>query len=248
MKPKLADYEHTLVKETALRLTVRETTTRGKLEKLFYFVRDDIKFAFPKEGDFVKASETILSGVGQCNTKGTLFLALCKAIGIPVRIHFSLIRKDIQRGLFSGLAYALMPPQISHSWIEVEVEGKWRRIDSYINDEPFYQAAKTRLQQCGWNTGYSVACSSSASSSAFNLDEEKFVQMDAVTEDHGVWDDPADYYLSQLYKNRPGWLKQLLYRLWVGSINRKVAHLRNGYETTTQQRQSAVRQPMIGKN
>lgn len=228
MSQKLADYEHPLVCETTVRLTSGEATTRRKLEKLFYYVRDDIKFAFPKKGDFVKASETIQTGVGQCNTKGTLFLALCRAVGIPARIHFSLIRKDIQRGLFSGFLYALMPPQISHSWIEVEIEGKWRRIDSYINDESFYQAAKVHLQECGWDTGYSVACSSGKSSSAFMIDEEMFVQMDAVTEDHGVWDDPVDYYSSPLYKNRPSLIKQIIYRLFIGSINRKVAHLRDG--------------------
>ena len=45
-----------------------------------------------------------------------------------------------------------------HLRIEVEVEGQWRRIDSYINDEPFYLAGKHALKVQGWKTGYSVAC------------------------------------------------------------------------------------------
>jgi transglutaminase/protease-like cytokinesis protein 3 len=32
------------------------------------------------------------------------------------------------------LAYRLMPPLISHSWLEVQIDGTWRRLDSYIND------------------------------------------------------------------------------------------------------------------
>lgn len=96
-----SDYDHSLVKDTAARLTQDETALRSKLERLFYYVRDDIRFAFPDDGDFVKASETIQLGYGQCNTKATLLLALCKAVGIPARIHFSLISKDIQRGFFS---------------------------------------------------------------------------------------------------------------------------------------------------
>ena len=137
----LANYDHPVVQQTARRVTQQETTVRGKLEKIFLYVRDEIKFGFPKNGDLVTASETIELGMGQCNTKGTLFLALCKAIGIPAHIHFSLIDKKIQRGLFVGLRYKLIPPLLSHSWIEVKVVGTWRRIDSYINDEAYFRAA-----------------------------------------------------------------------------------------------------------
>jgi hypothetical protein len=222
----LADYEHPLVRETAERLTRDEATIRGKIEKLFYFVRDGIKFAFPADGDLVKASDTIRSGVGQCNTKGTLFLALCKAAGIPARLHFSTIKKDIQHGLFTGLAYRLMPPEISHSWLEVMIDGRWRRLDSYINDEAFYEAGKAALRERGWNTGFSISREGGESSAAFNLDEEKFVQMDAVVGDHGVWDEPSNYYASSAYKNRPGLLRLLVYRALIGSINRRVERLR----------------------
>ena len=72
---------------------------------------------------------------------GTLFLALCRAAGVPARLHFSLIDKRIQRGLFHGLAYRLLPKRLSHSWLEVEIDGTWRRIDGYINDAPFFSAA-----------------------------------------------------------------------------------------------------------
>jgi hypothetical protein len=227
---KLADYDNPLVRETAGRLIGNAATAREKLARLFYYVRDDIKFAFPQEGDLVKASSTIRLGKGQCNTKSTLFVALCKAAAIPSRIHFSLIQKEIQRGLFTGLAYKLMPPLISHSWAEVEIEGKWRRIDSYINDEAFYLAAKSALQKKQWDTGYSVSCPDGACSCDFNLDQEAFVQMGAVVLDHGVWDDPADYYATDHYQNRPGTLKLLLYRFLIGRINKRVESMRRGIE------------------
>jgi transglutaminase-like putative cysteine protease len=66
------------VRETAERLTSSETTARAKLARLFAYVRN-IKFQFPHRGDLVKASDVIRSGHGQCNTKSTRFLALCKA-------------------------------------------------------------------------------------------------------------------------------------------------------------------------
>jgi transglutaminase-like putative cysteine protease len=92
---RLADYDNPLVRETAERLSSDSNTVRKKLYKLFHYVRDDIKFGFTQDGDLVKASSTIRLGKGQCNTKGTLLLALCKAVGIPARIHFSLIKGDM---------------------------------------------------------------------------------------------------------------------------------------------------------
>jgi hypothetical protein len=222
-----ADYDHPLVQEIAQHVTQGEKTVRGKLEKIFYYVRDSILFGFPKNGDLVKASDTITLGMGQCNTKGTLFLALCKASGMPARIHFSLIDKEIQRGLFSGLSYKLMPRRLSHSWAEVKLGGTWRRIDSYINDEAYFRAAVAELKKKGWDTGYSVSCPHGACSCDFNLDEERFVQMGAVVEDHGLWDDPAEYFATDKYKNRPNALMMFLYRLKVGALNRTCAQMRN---------------------
>jgi len=226
---KLADYDNPLVRETAQRLTGDAITVREKLERLFYYVRDDIKFAFPQNGDLVKASATIRLKRGQCNTKSTLFLALCKAVNIPARIHFALIKKEIQRGLFTGLGYKLMPPLLSHSWTEVEIEGRWRRIDSYINDEGFYLAARSELQKKQWDTGYSVSCPGAECSCDFNIDQEVFVQMGAVVVDHGVWDDPSDYYATDQYQNRPSIMTLILYRLIIWRINRRVESMRRGY-------------------
>lgn len=222
----LADSEHPVVKQTAAELVAGTTTDREKIQNIFNYVRDSIQFGFPLNGDLVSASETILTKVGQCNTKSTLFLALCRAIGISACIHFSTIKKEIQRGLFTGIAYRLMPDTISHSWVEVQIDGEWRRIDSYINDMDFYMAGKNKLKKMNWNTGFSISCTSGDSSADLHLDEEKFVQMDAVLDDHGIWDEPIDYYRSPEYKNRPGFIKMLMYRLMIGSINRRVAILR----------------------
>ena len=71
----LADYDNPTVKNKALNLTKDHKTLTDKIEAIFYYVRDDIKFQFPDEGDFVKASQTIKHGYGQCNNKTILFLA-----------------------------------------------------------------------------------------------------------------------------------------------------------------------------
>ena len=224
--PELANHDHPLVQETAKKLIAGKKTPLNKLENIFYYVRDTIKFGYPANIDLVKASETIKLGMGQCNTKTALFLALCKKAGIPARIHFSLIKKEIQKGLFKGIFYKLLPPLISHSWIEVRINEKWTRIDSYINDEAFYQAGKIELKNMDRDTEYSIANSSGKASSAFNTNEECFVQMDAVVDDHGVWDEPADYYATDKYKNRPNIIKLFLYKLIINRVNKRVEKIR----------------------
>lgn len=223
----LADADDPVVRATAARLTQQIPDDRGKVEKLFYFVRDDIRFGFPPKGDLTSASETLGLGFGQCNTKGTLFLALCRAAGVPARLHFSLIDKRIQRGLFHGLAYRLLPKRLSHSWLEVELDGTWRRIDGYINDAPFFSAALKELRQRGWDTGFSIAGACGSASIDFAPEQDVFVQMDAVVQDHGVWDEPGAYYSSPAYRNRPGIFRLLVYRLLIGGINNGIAVMRS---------------------
>lgn len=225
----LADESHPLVIKTAARLANNTKTDREKLERIFLFVRDEIPFGFPAKGDLVAASETIETGIGQCNTKATLFLALCKACEIPARIHFSLISKEIQKGFFTGIAYWLMPKYISHSWIEVHIEGAWRRIDSFINDMDLHKAAELELARRDWATGFSLALSEGSVSAVLSIDKEAFSQMAAVTEDHGTWDEPANYYSSEHYQNRPGFIKLLVYRLVIGRINNRVKRIRNSF-------------------
>lgn len=226
--PAFADFDHPLVKSTAERLADSQGTIEGKVEQILLFVRNEIKFYFPLKGDFVKASETIETKQGQCNTKGTLFLALCKAIGIPARLHFSLISKEIQKGFFSGPSYWLMPKSISHSWIEVFVQERWNRVDSYINDRQLHAGATKELDRLGWQTGFSISKAESnlSSNNQFLFGTEQFEQMGAVTDDHGVWDEPCEYYASEMYRNRPGPIRMFIYRLVVNAANQRVAALR----------------------
>ena len=224
---RLADHGHPLVKDLAARLTQCQETQRQKIEAIFLYVRDDIAFGFPAEGDMVPAWRTIELKLGQCNTKTTLFVALCRAAGIQARAHFSLISRDIQRGLFRGVMFRLMPREISHSWAEVLVDGRWVALDGFINDMPYFLAARRRLRQLGWDVGLSVACNAGDASADFDLTHEKYVQMAAVTTDQGVWDEPGQYYASGLYANRPGFFKLAVYRLLLPLLNARVAKLRN---------------------
>jgi len=119
---------------------------------------------------------------------------------------------------------------LSHSWIEVEVEvvveGPWRRIDTFINDIELYRWDEAGVGASRLANGFSLALKDGEVSPVLDLDHEVFQQMAAVTNDHGVWDDPSDYYASPNDRNRPGPLKLLAYSLTIGAVNARVAALR----------------------
>jgi Transglutaminase-like superfamily len=230
---RLADAEHPLVRETAARLGEGCATPREKVERFVLFVRDEILFGFPPDFDWTPASETLRLGYGQCNTKGTLMLALCKAASIPARMHFAPIRKSIQRGLFTGPGYWLMPRRLSHGWLEVQIDGVWRRVDAYINDAAFCQAAARENQRRGWQEGFSVSGNCTGAEPVFDLDAEQFVQMGAIEGDHGVWSDPADYYRSDKYLTqgeRVSWIRRRV----VPRVNHKIERLRASVTTASE--------------
>jgi hypothetical protein len=222
----LSDHDHPQVQFTASELTSTRQNQFDQLHAIFHFVRDEIEFGFPSKWDKVKASETLEYQLGYCNTKATLFHALCKAVGIPSRIHTALIDIDIMRGIFPGFAFPFLPDSGAHSWTEVKINGEWKPIDSYINDNPFYENAKKQLLESGKMTSFSVSQAKGPSSCDFNFGEKGFVHMGAVIEDHGTWDDYSEYIASDKYiaMNR---MQLMSYPIIAWFSNRTIAKIRS---------------------
>jgi len=86
---------HSMIMECAENITGACACDREKLVRLFYFVRDSIRYnlfmisAF--EEDF-KASRVLEWGKGYCVQKAVLLAALARAAGIPSRLAFAKIR------------------------------------------------------------------------------------------------------------------------------------------------------------
>ncbi len=221
----LSDSEHPTITNLVSRLTYGNKTRSEVVESLFVYVRDQVRFGFPRVWDEVKASETIYYGVGYCNTKATLMVALCRAAGIPARLHFGLIDIRIMRGILPRIVFPFLPKVGGHSWTEVQLNDDWKPIDSYINDKPFYQNALDRLQASGRSLGYSISLESGKSSCEFNFGEQGFVHMGAVREDHGTWEDASDYFATDKYPRFAAWQKALLPIILL-MANRNVTRLR----------------------
>lgn len=225
IKQRLSDFDNPGVKKKAEELTSGKQSQLEKLQSIFNFVRDEIKFGFTPKWDEVKASEVIGYGLGYCNTKATLFHALCQASGIPSRVHFGMINIDIMRGIFASFAFPFMPKAGGHSWIEVQLDNQWRSIDSYINDKTFYERALEKLKNSGKLIGYSVSFIDGKSSCEFNFGETGFVHMGAVIEDHGTWEDSSEYFAADKYL-RWSPIQSKLYPMLAMLANRNIESIR----------------------
>lgn len=224
-KMKLSDFDHPVVQAKARELIKPGSSREENLKSIFQYLRDEIKFGFPPKWDKVKASETIGYGIGYCNTKATLFHAFCKIAKIPSRIHTGFIDLNIMKGIFPTYAFPLMPDAGGHSWIEVEINGDWKSIDSYINDVPLYNAALKLLLSSGIKTGYSLSMVKGGTSCEFNFGELGFVHMGAVVKDHGIWDDFSDYMASDKYLALNG-LKLIIFQSFTRTGNRNITKIR----------------------
>lgn len=222
----LSDSEHPIVAGKAAELAEEKTGEMEKLQSIFHYVRDEIKFGFPPRWDDVRASQTIGYKIGYCNTKATLFLALCRALSIPARVHYGLIDIRIMTGILPSFVFMFLPKKGTHSWMEIQINGEWKPMDSYINDKPFYEKSLRKLQNSNQSLGYSVCIVDGKSSCEFNFGEKGFTQFGAVVEDHGVWDDASEYFATDKYTKMNAFLL-MAFPVLAKVANRNVKKIRS---------------------
>ena len=74
---------------------LRGATQRETAVNIHDFVRDEVRFGWRPRFYAMPASQVLKTGVGYCNTKSTLFVAMLRGAGIPARQHFVSINTDI---------------------------------------------------------------------------------------------------------------------------------------------------------
>jgi len=198
-----------------------------KIGAVYAFVRDEIRFGYNASDD-LPASRVLADGMGQCNTKGTLLMALLRAVGVPCRFHGFTIDKALQRGAITGWAYVLAPGSIIHSWVEVWFDGRWVNLEGFILDKPYLSALQARFAaRPGPFCGYGAAVPDLSSPPVDWCGTDTYIQRDGINHDFGVFDSPDDFY-ARHGVNLSGakrWLYQNVVR---HRMNRNVQAVRGG--------------------
>jgi hypothetical protein len=221
----LLDYRHPRIQSL---LAARGWAPLAPFERIgavYAFVRDEIAFGY-NAADDLPASQVLADGIGQCNTKGTLLMALLRVVGIPCRFHGFTIAKPLQRGAITGVAYWLAPQSIIHSWVEVWWEGRWVNLEGFILDQPYLQALQRRFaHHSGPFCGFGAATPDLQRPGVDWCGTDTYIQKDGINRDYGVFDTPDDFYAAH-GTNLSGF-KRWLYRHVVRhGMNRNVAAIR----------------------
>lgn len=118
------------------------TTPKEAAIKIFYFVRDEIRYALTSQLE--KASTVIERRTGYCVSKATALVAMLRAANIPARYHFACLKKESVKGMMGGIGYRFMPEIIpGHSWVELYLDGKWIGVE-FTLDKELHQAMKKK--------------------------------------------------------------------------------------------------------
>ena len=181
-------------------ITVKTATARENAVLVHDYVREHVKFGFNRYFDAAPPEFTLTYGIGHCNTKSRLMVVLLKRLGLEAYQHFVVIPKEILAGAMPAIQFRMISAEISHSFVDVNIEGAWCQIDSFIIDTPYLQGAKARLAKEGKLTGYGVRLDSK---NTWDGRGSAFVQLEPskVIEDHGRIEDLEAFYRSKRYRN-----------------------------------------------
>ncbi len=223
---KLLDYSSKIIQDLIQKREWMELSDKEKIKNVYNFVRDEIPFGYNIE-DTIPASQVLKVGYGQCNTKGILFMALLRALGIRCRSHGFTIYKDLQKGAISGIWYLLSPKEMVHSWVEVNYNDTWYNMEGFILDTKYLTKLQSKFSDCSDNfCGYAVA-TDDLKNPQINWDEnDTYIQKTGIAKDLGIFDNPDQFF--EKYSQDLGKFKKMIFRnITRHSMNRNVKRIRN---------------------
>lgn len=196
------------------------------LREIYNYIRDEILFGYNVD-DSIKASKVLSDGFGQCNTKGTLFMALLRACDIPCRVHGFTIDKELQKGAMTGFVYKNAPQNVFHSWVEVYFEDKWYELEAFILDKLYLEKLQKINSNCtGAFCGYGVAVKDFRNPVIDFNRNNTYIQSEGINQDFGVYDCPDDLLKEHHQEMSP--VKAFAYRnLGRHLMNHNVNRIRN---------------------
>ena len=223
---KMIDYSDDSIQSLIESRGWKKLDTYDCLKAIYEFVRDEILFGYNVD-DSIPASKVLSDGYGQCNTKGTLFMALLRACGIPCRVHGFTIDKKLQKGAMTGFVYRKAPQNVFHSWVEVYFEEHWYELEAFILDKEYINKLQKKFADCtGAFCGYGVAVKDFRNPVLDFNKNNTYIQSEGINQDFGIYDCP-DELLSEHHQEMSP-LKAFGYR-HIGRhlMNKNVRRIRN---------------------
>ena len=187
------NYDDASVREFAERNSAGATTEREKAVKLYYAVRDGFQYN-PNILDLrrtgLQASDLLKRNRGYCVEKAVLLAAAARAVDIPSRLSFYIVRNHIATDKLEKILRKNY--LVFHGAAEMFLDGKWlkttpafnKNLCKYLNVEP-------------------LEFDGSADSIFQEFDKSGNVFMEYLHE-YGAFDDlPYQLYLDELRKHYP---------------------------------------------
>ncbi|MGF7050072.1 hypothetical protein J2T13_004595 [Paenibacillus sp. DS2015] len=219
----LLNYSHPMIEQLIESNQWRKIDSlQQQISEVYNFVRNEIKFGYNR-GDALTATEILGDGLGQCNTKGILLMALLRGIGVPCRIQGFTIDKKMQKGALNGVAYTLAPAKIIHAYTEILYNNEWLALEGVIVDDKLLSQTKKHLSEQGdkW-IGYGVSVKKEEGFNTCFNGKSTFIQFASVIDHLGTFDSPDELFLQ--YSNN-----KLKFKMWIFNT-----FLRKGMNTNLQ--------------
>lgn len=208
---KMIDFSHKSIQGLIISRNWLNLNEFERIKRIYNFVRDEIKFGY-NVSDKISASRVLKDGYGQCNTKGTLFMALLRGVGIPCRVHGFTIDKELQKGAMTGIVYKNAPKNIFHSWVEVCYQSKWYNLEAFILDKDYLTKLQNKFFDCnGAFCGYGVAVTDFRNPVIEWNANDTYIQSEGINQDFGVYNNPDE--LLKEHGQEMSKCKELMYRL-----------------------------------
>lgn len=220
----LLDFESPTVQQLIVERGWQAFPEFERIGAIYDFVRNEVKFGY-NVSDNLPASRVLAEGIGQCNTKGILLMALLRANQIACRFHGFTIDKLLQKGAITGWAYVLAPRSIIHSWVEIWYSNQWINLEGFILDDDYLTALQRKNPSVQKFVGFGAAVTDLSDPRVQWNGRDTYIQKEGINADFGIFNSPDDFYRKH-GTNLSGFKRWVFETVVRAQMNRNVAQIR----------------------
>jgi hypothetical protein len=145
---RFCDWKHPVIQRVLHEITNEGTSEMERAKSIFYYARDNIRFALLGSGVDIRASKTARMGYGDCGSKTNFHMALLRAAGIPARMRGIMAEFSVLKGIIPGFISYLSErffEEDFHFWPECYLAGSWVACEALFDKELYEGALRLGL-------------------------------------------------------------------------------------------------------